>query len=60
MICDRVAIIVGGQIHNQGRLSDLIPKKILFTEVTVSGVSDEVLARFGRRVSARTKRPDPS
>lgn len=56
MICDRVAIIVGGQIHNQGRLSDLISEKILFTEVTVSGVSDEVLARFGRRVSARNGR----
>jgi len=56
MICDHVAIIVGGRIHNQGRLSDLVSEKVIFTEVTVSGVDEEALARFGRRVSVRDGR----
>ena len=39
MICDRVAIIVGGRIVRQGGLRDLVSEKVLFTEVTVSGPS---------------------
>ena len=38
MICDRVAIIVGGRIVNQGPLHDLISEKIEFIELTVSGI----------------------
>jgi len=56
MICDHVAIVVGGRIQNLGRLSDLVSEKILFTEVTVSGVDEEALARFGKRVSIRDGR----
>ena len=53
MICDHVAIIVGGRIHNQGRLADLVSEKILFTEITVSGIDEETLKSFGECVSVR-------
>jgi len=47
MICDRVAIIVNGQIISQGFLNDLVSEKILFTEVTLSGVDKKELEGFG-------------
>jgi ABC-2 type transport system ATP-binding protein len=47
MICRRVAIIVGGRILSQGRLSDLVSEKVLFTEITVSGVPEAELAARG-------------
>jgi len=47
MICDRVAIIVAGRIVNQGRLFDLISEKILFTEITLSGIAEGDLQAFG-------------
>lgn len=47
MICDRVAIIVNGEVINQGRLPDLISQKILFTEVSLSGIQEEELEKFG-------------
>ncbi|MGB2905682.1 MAG: ABC transporter ATP-binding protein [Candidatus Aminicenantaceae bacterium] len=47
MICDRVAIIVAGRIVNQGRLFDLISEKILFTEITLSGMPEDELQAFG-------------
>jgi len=47
MICDRVAIIVNGEIVNQGRLSDLISENILFTEVVISGIDPERLKNCG-------------
>lgn len=43
MICDRVAIIVNGEIINSGRLKDLISEKIHFTEVILSGLKEEQL-----------------
>ncbi|UCC38240.1 MAG: ABC transporter ATP-binding protein [Candidatus Aminicenantes bacterium] len=51
MICDRVAIIVNGQIINQGALRDLISEKILFTEITLSGLSLKELEISGECVS---------
>ena len=51
MICDRVAMIVGGRIINQGALSDLISEKVLFTEVIVSGVEKSELERLGEAFS---------
>ncbi len=51
MICDRVAIIVDGQIINQGVLRDLISEKILFTEITLSGLSPKELEISGDCVS---------
>ncbi|MDD8026708.1 MAG: ABC transporter ATP-binding protein [Acidobacteriota bacterium] len=51
MICRRVAIIVGGRILSQGRLADLVSEKVLFTEITVSGVPEAELAAHGECVS---------
>ena len=56
MICDHVAIIVKGRILNQGRLSELVSEKILFTEITVSGIAEEDLRSFGDCVSVRDGR----
>ena len=53
MICDRVAIIVGGRIVSQGALHDLISERILFREVTVSGVEPAALAGLGESLSVR-------
>ena len=53
MICDRVAVIVGGRIIAQGALPDLISERVLFTEVTVSGLEPEALAGLGESVSVR-------
>jgi ABC-2 type transport system ATP-binding protein len=47
MICDRVAIIVDGRIVNKGRLFDLISQKILFTEITLSGIAASELDSLG-------------
>jgi ABC-2 type transport system ATP-binding protein len=56
MICDRVAIVVGGRILSQGKLTDLVSEKVLFTEVTVSGVASEELAAFGESLTAQADR----
>ena len=52
MICDRVAIIVDGRILSQGPLTDLISEKILFTEITLSGLAAKDLAGLGESLSA--------
>lgn len=46
MICDRVAIIVSGEIINAGKLQNLISEKIRFTEVILSGLKEEGLREF--------------
>ncbi len=56
MICDRVAIIVGGKILSQGTLADLISEKILFTEITLSGLDLQELAGLGESLSAQSGR----
>jgi ABC-2 type transport system ATP-binding protein len=56
MICDRVAIIVGGRVISQGALHDLISEKTLYTEVTLSGVTEEDLVALGEPVSTRDNR----
>jgi ABC-2 type transport system ATP-binding protein len=56
MICDRVAILVEGQIINQGPLQDLISEKVLFTEVTLSGVDLNDLGDLGEPYSAAGER----
>ncbi|MBU4204185.1 MAG: ABC transporter ATP-binding protein, partial [Acidobacteria bacterium] len=47
MICDEVAMIVGGRIVSQGKLADLISEKVLFTEIVLSGVDIRDLKEFG-------------
>ncbi len=56
MICDRVAIIVGGRIVKEGGLRDLVSEKVLFTEVTVSGLPPQAFAGWGECVSAQGDR----
>ena len=56
MICDRVAIIVGGRIVKEGGLRDLVSEKVLFTEVTVSGLPPQAFAGFGEGVTTRGDR----
>jgi len=56
MICDRVAIIVGGRIVKEGALRDLVSEKVLFTEVTVSGLAAADFQGLGESVSAQGDR----
>jgi ABC-2 type transport system ATP-binding protein len=56
MICDRVAIIVGGRIVKEGGLRDLVSEKVLFTEVTVAGIPPQAFAGLGESVSTRGDR----
>jgi len=56
MICDRVAIIVAGRIVAQGSLPELISEKILFTEITLSGISQQELEGLGEFVSIQGDR----
>jgi ABC-2 type transport system ATP-binding protein len=56
MICDRVAIIVGGRIVKEGGLRDLVSEKVLFTEVTVSGIPPQAFEGLGESVSTRGDR----
>jgi ABC-2 type transport system ATP-binding protein len=56
MICDRVAIIVGGRIVKEGGLRDLVSEKVLFTEVIVSGIPPQAFADLGECVSTQGDR----
>ena len=56
MICDHVAIIVGGRVVKQGPLQDLVSEKVLFTEVTVMGVPPESFRGLGESVSVQGER----
>lgn len=56
MICDRVAIIVNGEIISQGKLQDLISEKILFTEILLSGVERPKLEGMGDAFSSHGDR----
>ena len=56
MICDHVAIIVGGLVVKQGALQDLVSEKVLFTEITVMGVSPESFRGLGENVSVQGER----
>jgi len=56
MICDRVAIIVGGRIVKEGDLADLVSERVLFTEATVAGLPPEAFAGLGESVSAQGDR----
>ncbi len=53
MICDRVAIIVSGEIINQGSLHELVSERILFTEITLSGLDDKDLEGLGESFSVK-------
>jgi ABC-2 type transport system ATP-binding protein len=56
MICDRVAIVVSGKIISQGTIQELISEKILFTEVTLSGLAFDDLITLGEPLWSRGER----
>jgi ABC-2 type transport system ATP-binding protein len=56
MICDRVAIIAAGRVVSQGALRDLISEKVLYTEVTLSGLAEADIIDLGEPVSVRSDR----
>ena len=56
MICDRVAIIVGGRIVKEGALRDLVSERVLFTEAIVAGVAPGAFAGLGESVSVQGDR----
>jgi ABC-2 type transport system ATP-binding protein len=56
MICDRVAIIVGGRIVKEGGLRDLVSERVLFTEMTVAGLPPQAFAGLGESVSTQGDR----
>jgi len=56
MICDRVAIIVGGRIVKEGTLRDLVSERVLFTEVTISGLAPDAFRDLGESISAQGDR----
>jgi ABC-2 type transport system ATP-binding protein len=56
MICDRVAIIVGGRIVKEGALRDLVSERVLFTEITVSGLPAGAFQGLGESFSAQGDR----
>lgn len=56
MICDRVAILVEGQIINQGALQDMISEKVSVTEITISGMQAEDCEGLGECYSAQEGR----
>src|SRR5512137_1242818 len=56
MICDRVAIIVGGRIVREGALRDLVSERVLFTEAIVAGVAPGAFAGLGESVSVQGDR----
>jgi len=51
MICDKVAIILNGQIVSQGKLQELISEKVLFTEIIVSGIDQSDLKPFAEEIT---------
>jgi len=46
-----VAILVHGEVINQGRLDDLVSQEILFTEITVSQINKKELENFGKTLT---------
>jgi ABC-2 type transport system ATP-binding protein len=56
MICDRVAILVDGEIVNQGTLHELVSEKIHFIEIVLSGVEKKELEGLGEYLSGPGRR----
>jgi ABC-2 type transport system ATP-binding protein len=56
MICDRVAILVEGQIINQGALQDMISETVSVTEITISGMQATDCEGLGECYSAQEGR----
>ena len=46
MICDRVGILMNGELVNVGRLNDIIDAKIKYIEIITSGIEREALSHL--------------
>jgi ABC-2 type transport system ATP-binding protein len=53
MVCDRVAIIVSGEIVSQGALHELVSEKIYFIEVILSGIEESKLKGLAESFSVK-------
>jgi ABC-2 type transport system ATP-binding protein len=53
MVCDRVAIIVSGEIVSHGALHELVSEKIYFTEVILSGIEENKLKGLAESFSVK-------
>ena len=51
LICDRVAIIVDGEIIREGKIAKLIKEKIDYYEITLSGIEEKELPSSCEKVS---------
>lgn len=68
MLCDRVAIIVNGEIRNVGTLADLVEDKIKYIEIIAEDLSGDCRSKiknitqniilFGNRTSIRVVKKD--
>ncbi len=56
MICDHVAIIVGGRVVKKGALQELVSEKVLFTEIVLSGIPPAALEGLGESFSVKGER----
>ena len=43
LLCDRVALVIGGKLRGMGRISELVDSKILDTQVVATAVTPEAL-----------------
>ena len=50
LLCDRVAIIVGGRMRDQGRLDELLSPRLLHTELVVARDGDKRMIKLGPEV----------
>ncbi|NOY85449.1 MAG: ABC transporter ATP-binding protein [Nitrospirae bacterium] len=54
LICDEVAILIGGTLRNQGKLEDFLNPKVKSIEVCLRGVSKEQLSQIKPMLSSMT------
>ncbi len=54
-VCDRICILYGGKIRNEGKVDDLLARKN-FTQITTASLSEQCLARI--EATIRSEYPD--
>jgi ABC-2 type transport system ATP-binding protein len=55
MLCDRVAVIVHGQIRYQGRMEDVLKGKEHMSELVVSGIAPDVAQQVEEQMQAELR-----
>ncbi|TKJ28283.1 multidrug ABC transporter ATP-binding protein [bacterium (candidate division B38) B3_B38] len=56
MVCDRVAIIIGGRIISVGKIGELVKEKVDFHEIVLDGISTDKLVPEFEVISHETNR----